>query len=196
MEVIKENSKDILEKWVNQFSDELFSWALYKTSSKETAEDLVQETFLAAFRKLDTFQGKSQPKTWLFSILNNKVIDYYRLSARTTKQTFSISENSGYELSDGLFNETENWKSNEINPIWDQEEELLDNPEFNNAMQECMEDLPQKWKYAVTSKYLTDKNADEICQELEITVSNYWQIVHRAKLLLKKCLEIKWVYYF
>lgn len=193
MEVIKESSKDILEKWVNQFSDELFSWALYKTSSKETAEDLVQETFLAAFHKLDTFQGKSQPKTWLFSILNNKVIDYYRLSAKTTKQTFSLTENSGYELSDGLFNETENWKSNDINPIWDQEEELLDNPEFNNMMQDCMEDLPQKWKIAVTSKYLTDKNTDEICQELEITVSNYWQIVHRAKLLLKKCLEVKWV---
>jgi RNA polymerase sigma-70 factor (TIGR02943 family) len=193
MEVIKENSKTILENWVNQFSDELFSWALYKTSSKETAEDLVQETFLAAFHKIDTFQGKSQPKTWLFSILNNKVIDYYRLSAKTTKQTFSISENSGYELSDGLFNETENWKNNDINPIWDQEEELLDNPEFNNIMQDCMEDLPQKWKFAVTSKYLTDKNADEICQELEITSSNYWQIVHRAKLLLKKCLEMKWV---
>lgn len=193
MEVIKENSKTLLENWVNQFSDELFSWALYKTSSKETAEDLVQETFLAAFHKIDTFQGKSQPKTWLFSILNNKVIDYYRLSARTTKQNFSISENSGYELSDGLFNETENWKDNDINPIWDQEEELLDNPEFNNVMQGCMEDLPQKWKFAVTSKYLTDKNADEICQELEITTSNYWQIVHRAKLLLKKCLEMKWV---
>lgn len=193
MEVIKEDSKTILENWVNQFSDELFSWALYKTSSKETAEDLVQETFLAAFHKIDTFQGKSQPKTWLFSILNNKVIDYYRLSAKTTKQTFSISENSSYELSDGLFNETGNWKNNDINPIWDQEEELLDNPEFNNIMQECMEDLPQKWKYAVTSKYLTDKNADEICQELEITTSNYWQIVHRAKLLLKKCLEMKWV---
>lgn len=193
MKVINENSKRTLENWVNQFSDELFSWALYKTSSKETAEDLVQETFLAAFHKIDTFQGKSQPKTWLFSILNNKVIDYYRLSAKTTKKTFSISENSGYQLSDALFNETENWKNNDINPIWDQEEELLDNPEFNNIMQGCMEDLPQKWKFAVTSKYLTDKNADEICQELEITTSNYWQIVHRAKLLLKKCLEMKWV---
>jgi len=193
MEVIKENSKIVLENWVHQFSDELFSWALYKTSSKETAEDLVQETFLAAFHKIDTFQGKSQPKTWLFSILNNKVIDYYRLSAKTTKKTFSISENSGYELSDGLFNETENWKNNDINPIWDKEEELLDNPEFNIIMQDCMDDLPQKWKFAVTSKYLTDKNADEICQELEITVSNYWQIVHRAKLLLKKCLEMKWL---
>lgn len=193
MDVIKENSKIVLENWINQFSDELFSWALYKTSSKETAEDLVQETFLAAFHKIDSFQGKSQPKTWLFSILNNKVIDYYRLSAKTKKQSFSISENSGFELSDGLFNETENWKNNDINPIWDQEEELLDNAEFNTIMQDCMEDLPQKWKFAVTSKYLTDKNTDEICQELDITVSNYWQIVHRAKLLLKKCLEIKWV---
>ena len=113
---------------MKQFSDELFSWALYKTSSKETAEDLVQETFFAAFNKIDTFQGKSQPKTWLFSVLNNKVIDYYRLSAKTTKQTMSISENSGYELTHGLFNETENWKSNKINSIWDKEEELLDNP--------------------------------------------------------------------
>lgn len=193
MEVTKENSKITVEKWVKQFSDELFSWALYKTSSKETAEDLVQETFLAAFNKIATFQGKSQPKTWLFSILNNKVIDYYRLSAKTTKQTFSISENSGYELSDGLFNETGNWKSDDINPVWNQEEELLDNPEFNIVLQDCMEDLPQKWKLAVTSKYLTDKKAEEICQELEITVSNYWQIVHRAKLLLKKCLETKWL---
>jgi RNA polymerase sigma-70 factor (ECF subfamily) len=68
---------------------------IFKTSSKEIAEDLVQDTFLAAFHKIDSFEGKSQPKTWLFSILNNKVIDYYRLSARTTKKkkTLSFIEN-------------------------------------------------------------------------------------------------------
>jgi RNA polymerase sigma-70 factor (ECF subfamily) len=47
---------------------------IFKTSSKEIAEDLVQDTFLAAFHKIDSFEGKSQPKTWLFSILNNKVL--------------------------------------------------------------------------------------------------------------------------
>jgi RNA polymerase sigma-70 factor (ECF subfamily) len=193
MDVINENPKTILEHWVNQFSDELYSWAFYKTSSKETAEDLVQETFLSAFNKIDTFQGKSQPKTWLFSILNNKVIDYYRKSAKTTKQTFSLTENSGFELSEGMFNAYGCWKDNEIKAIWDQDEELLDNPEFNDVMQECMDDLPQKWKLAVTSKYLSNKDTTEICQELEITPSNYWQIVHRSKLLLRKCLELKWV---
>jgi RNA polymerase sigma-70 factor (ECF subfamily) len=193
MDLNKEDSKSILEHWVNQFSDELYSWAFFKTSSKEVAEDLVQDTFMAAFHKIDTFQGKSQPKTWLFSILNNKVIDYYRLSARTTKKNFSLTENSGYELSDGLFNSYGCWKSNDINAAWDQDQELLDNPEFNSIMENCMDDLPQKWKLAVTSKYLSDKKTEIICQELEITTSNYWQIVHRSKLLLKKCLELKWV---
>lgn len=193
MKTINVESKTVIESWVNDYSDALFSWAFYKTSSKETAEDLVQDTFLAAYNKLDSFKGKSQPKTWLFSILNNKVIDYYRLSAKTSKKTVSLSEDQGIELSNGFFNDSENWKDTTINPIWNQEEALLDNPEFNKIMQHCMDDLPTHWKHAVTSKYLTDKKANDICQDLNITVSNYWQIIHRAKLVLKKCLEMKWV---
>ena len=72
METIKVDSKITIENWVNEYSEALFSWAFYKTSSRETAEDLVQDTFLAAYNKIDSFKGKSQPKTWLFSILNNK----------------------------------------------------------------------------------------------------------------------------
>jgi len=193
MKTIDMESKLIIENWVNDYSDALFSWAFYKTSSKETAEDLVQDTFLAAYNKLDSFKGNSQPKTWLFSILNNKVVDYYRLSSKTTKKTVSLTEDQGVELSNGFFNDSENWKDASINPIGTQDQELLDNPEFNKVMQHCMDDLPIHWKQAITSKYLTDKKADEICQDLNITVSNYWQIIHRAKLLLKKCLETKWI---
>ncbi|WPR71422.1 sigma-70 family RNA polymerase sigma factor [Flavobacterium sp. NG2] len=192
MSIAIENTKSAVESWVHQFGDELYSWAFYKTSSKETAEDLVQETFLAAFNKIDSFQGKSQPKTWLFAILNNKVIDYYRQSARTTKNNFHLTEDSGFELSDGLFNSTENWIDKNINPVWEQDEELLDNPDFNLVMQYCMEELPQKWKLAVTAKYLSNNKAELICKELDIKASNYWQIIHRAKLLLKQCLESKW----
>jgi RNA polymerase sigma-70 factor (ECF subfamily) len=67
--------------------------------------------------------------------------------------------------------------------VWDQEEELLDNPDFNVIMEECMNE-PQKWKLAVTSKYLSEKNRSHL-SELEITTSNYWQIVHRSKLFKK-----------
>ncbi|MGJ8591736.1 MAG: sigma-70 family RNA polymerase sigma factor [Aquaticitalea sp.] len=187
------DSKTTVEVWVHEYNDALFSWAFYKTSSRETAEDLVQDTFLAAYHKFDSFKGNSQPKTWLFSILNNKVIDYYRLSAKTTKKTISMSEDKGYEITEGFFDANENWKNRSINPIWKQNEELLDNPEFNSVLQNCMNNLPENWNFAITSKYLTDRKADEICQDLNITVSNYWQIVHRAKLFLKNCLELKWV---
>jgi len=193
MKSTKEKTKTLFENWVNEYSDALYSWSFYKTSSRETAEDLVQDTFLAAYNKFESFKGDSQPKTWLFSILNNKIIDHYRLSSKTTKKTVSLSEDSAYEITEGFFDEAENWKSTAINPVWNQDEELLDNPDFNNVMQFCMDDLPENWRFAVTSKYLTDKKADEICQDLNITVSNYWQIIHRAKLVLKKCLEMKWV---
>lgn len=134
MDAIKIDSKKTIENWVNEYSDALFSWAFYKTSSKENAEDLVQDTFLAAYNKIDSFKGKSQPKTWLFSILNNKIIDHYRLSAKTTKKTISLSEDKGYEITEGFFDEAENWKSTAINPLWNQDEELLDNPDFNNVL--------------------------------------------------------------
>lgn len=187
------DSKITVEAWVHEYSDALFSWAFYKTSSKETAEDLVQDTFLAAYNKIESFAGKSQPKTWLFSILNNKIIDHYRLSAKTSKKTISMSENQGYEITDGFFDASESWKNTSINAIWNQDEELLDNPEFYNVLQNCMGDLPENWNFAITSKYLTTKKADEICEDLNISVSNYWQIIHRSKLVLKKCLEMKWV---
>jgi RNA polymerase sigma factor (sigma-70 family) len=63
-------SKKVLADWVAQYTEEMYKWALYKTSAIEIAEDLVQDTFLAAAEKLNTFKGDSSPKTWLFSILN------------------------------------------------------------------------------------------------------------------------------
>jgi RNA polymerase sigma-70 factor (ECF subfamily) len=74
-----------------------------------------------------------------------------------------LTENSGFELSDGLLIAMVAGKVM-TSTVWDQEEELLDNPDFNVIMEECMNDLPQKWKLAVTSKYLSEKK-QAICQE-------------------------------
>ena len=76
----KKNStaKELFKDWVNDYNDQLYSWAYHKTSSKEMAEDLVQDTFLSAYKNLENFKNESNPKTWLFSILNNKIIDFYR----------------------------------------------------------------------------------------------------------------------
>jgi RNA polymerase sigma-70 factor (ECF subfamily) len=60
-----------------------------------------------------------------------------------------------------------------------------------SKLKECISNLPEKWNLAISYKYFSNQKTEVICQELGITTSNYWQIIHRAKLLLKKCVESK-----
>lgn len=176
----------VIENLVSEYTEELYKWAFYKTSSSEIAEDLVQETFLAAVEKIDSFKGDSSPKTWLFSILNYKIIDYYR---KKVNQPVSID---GGILST-FFDEKGSWIKEKIPKEWtDEDSHLLDNYDFRLVLQKCLEALPEKWNTAVKLKYLSGKKAVEICQEIGIAPTNFWQIVHRAKLNLRNCLENNW----
>lgn len=180
------NQKGILEYWVDEYSDSLYSWALYKTSSVEVAEDLVQETFLAAVQSFAKFEGKSNPKTWLFAILNHKINDHHRRNFRNP----TIYDNSVFNQ---FFAENMHWKPEETPQQWtDEAENLFDDSEFQAVFQDCLDNLPANWFSAVQLKYLEEKNGELICQELEISPTNFWQILHRAKLQLRKCLELNW----
>lgn len=184
-----------ISKWVTLYADDLYRWALHKTSDKETAEDLVQETFLAAFKSLDRFEGKSHPKTWLFSIIKNKIMDYHR--KKFQEATINQSKlNKGLNESDLLENFFDNngaWKAENSPTNWHHiDTHLLDNPEFNNILGNCMKKLPSNWFSAMNMKYLEEKEGKLICQELGITPSNFWQILHRAKVQLKNCIEMNW----
>ena len=72
----------VFTNWVNQYTDKLYDWTLYKTSSKEVAEDIVQDTFLAVYASMDKYESKSEPYTWIMAILNNKIIDFYKKNVK------------------------------------------------------------------------------------------------------------------
>jgi RNA polymerase sigma factor (sigma-70 family) len=63
----------MISDYVYRYGDRLYSWAFCRTSNEAVAADLVQDTFVSAFEHFDKFRGASSPKTWLFSILKNKV---------------------------------------------------------------------------------------------------------------------------
>jgi len=173
-----------ITSWVNNHSDDLYSWALYKTSSQEVAEDIIQDTFAAAVKSYEKFQRKSSPKTWLFTIANRLIIDYFRKKAK----------------SNFVFLESDLIQNNFDNGAWKHQEgkgfttdiALLDDPEFLEIYKLCLDKLPQRWKAIVISKYIELKDNKMICQEFEITQSNLWQIIHRSKLQLKNCLDSNW----
>ena len=175
-----------LSEWVEKYTGDLFSRAYYKVSDTELAKDLVQETFLAATKNLQTFKGNSSPKTWLLSILNNKITDYYR---KKVNQTINID----HQLFSNLFDEEGSWKKEKRPQDWHEKEtNLLDDTEFQQILEKCLDELPEHWNSAVKLKYLLSKKGEEICQELGISQTNYWQIIHRAKLRLRECLEYNW----
>nr|WP_276902664.1 sigma-70 family RNA polymerase sigma factor [Pedobacter kyonggii] len=187
-------TKDLpsLESWVKLYTYYLYNWALFKTSEKQIAEDLVQDTFLAAFQQIATFNGDSNPKTWLLAILNNKIKGYYRARYK------DVGYNPHSKIEDGqtftkFFDNTDRWKKEEKPSSWKVDQpHLLDDTEFNKTLASCMESLPEQWKLAVNLKYIEEKKGVLICQELDISPTNFWQILHRAKLQLRKCLEMKW----
>ncbi len=176
---------------ITKYADQLYSWAFYHTNKSEIAQDLVQDTYYAAIKSLPKFENKSNIKTWLFSILNNKIYDFHRKNFKNVVfNSTQLPGNEGKDILETQFDSNGSWKQRDQIHEWDESENnLLDNPEFNDLLQSCMEQLPEKWFSAVQMKYLLEKDGSEICKELDISPSNFWQILHRSKLKLKTCLE-------
>ena len=151
------NLKEEISSWVKAYTKDLFSYAITKVPQKEVAEDLVQDTFFSAYQSYENYQGKSNVKTWLFSILKHKIADYFRSKY---KQNIEV----GSDFINTFFDEDHRWKPEYRPTNWGNEKELLDDPEFSKALHNCFEKLPQKWSYAMQLKYLEEHNSKTIAQ--------------------------------
>lgn len=187
--------KEILRPgdWVKTYADYLYSLALIKVNSKETAEDLVQETFLSAFKAKDSFKQGSSEKTWLTAILRNKIIDHYRKKDVLKEVTGYISE-TARSFDDHFFNESDGHWLMEAGPrAWNElADAKVNRHEFNKIIQYCIQKMPAKLVPVFVAKFLEEAEAEIICKEFNITSSNYWVILHRAKVLIRSCLEKNW----
>lgn len=183
-------AKSDLEIWIDQYSDELLRWAEYRLGDHDLAQDLVQETFLAAYEKFDTFKGDSSPKTWLSRILRNKITDYFR-SAYYKRNVFE-KEQGEDEGESQFFTPKGHWHTEDFEMGWESQDQLMDREDFQVLFKRCMDNLPQTWRDILAAKFFAKESGEAISQEFEISTSNYWQIIHRAKLSLKNCLEVYW----
>jgi RNA polymerase sigma-70 factor (TIGR02943 family) len=189
MSIAKGNITD----WVEKYTDELVSWAYYKTKQQALAEDIVQDTFIAAYNNIGKFQSKSSPKTWLFSILKNKIADHFRnkLQQSMVHESDMQSESSSNIL-DRLFDNTGSWVTASRPSSWDTpEEELLDNQEFNKVLKACMDLLNEK-SYLSLHTIPERKGRPGNLSGTRNHPSNFWQILHRAKLQLRECIDQNW----
>lgn len=183
------------EYWVERHADALFAFAMARLRKQEVAEDLVQDTFLSAWKARDSFQAQASEKTWLISILKRKIIDHYRKKSTQNELNVLDNEENGPFInrffSEG--NDDGHWHANTAPVEWRKDfATSIESEEFYKVLQNCMDKLPEKWAAVFTLKNMDDLDSDEICKELGISPSNYWVIMHRAKLQLRECMEKNW----
>ena len=196
MEINPSQSPNLLDpsKWVDNYGDYLYNYAYFRVNKTELAEDLVQDTFLSALKAQEGFKGEASEKTWLTGILRNKIIDHYK-KASTQKEKQDL-DNHRAEASYNYFFEEDSghWTDDKGPKEWGvNASSSMESKEFFKVLNSCLGKLPEKWAMAFSLKTLDDVPGDKICKALDISSSNFWVIIHRAKLQLRECIEKNWM---
>ncbi len=179
--------------WVDKYGDFLLRYAIVRVNDRTLAEDLVQDTFLAALKGLKDFRGQSSVKTWLTGIIKYKIMDHYRKSGRTQSFT-DVAAFYEREVED-LFGDDGNWNmhSPDVPREWQAEQQAsLERKEFWVQFRKCSELMPEKMRQVYLLREVDEFSSEEICNRLEISRQNLWTILHRARGSLRRCLEKNW----
>lgn len=176
------------EVWVDQYGDYLYRYALSRIHDPTIAEDLVQETFLAALHAQKSFEGRSSEKTWLTGILKYKIIDHIRKKSRE-RPTAAIE--TSINAMDEHFDDKGEWKVGPakwtVNPT-----ELLERKEFWRVFYSCLSKLSARLAQAFVFRELDGLSSDEIRKILDVSATNSYVMLYRARMRMRDCLEAKW----
>lgn len=175
-------------EWLERHGDVLFRFALTRVGDRDVAEDLVQETLLAALKSRDRFAQQSTEQTWLVAILRFKVADYFRRLHREPAR--NSVENLGQVLS-SEFDEAGYWKTGTADWFGDPGQALQDR-EFWDVFRECLAKLPEMHADAFCLREFEEQTTEEICKTLGISATNLGVRLYRARMSLRRCLELNW----
>ena len=182
------------ESWVDQYGDFLYRFTLSRIKDPSIAEDLVQETFLAALKARKNFQGRSTAKTWLIAILKHKIVDHIRKRVREqiSDKVESMHNTAAIDPVDNSFNDEGDWQIRPskwaIDPM-----KLYEQKEFMDVLYHCLGELPERQAEAFMMREIDGFSTEEICKDLNITATNSWVMLYRARMWLRRCLENNWL---
>ncbi len=185
------DNKAFCRELLAEHGDYLYRYALVRLRDEHLAEDVVQETLLAALQS-ESFSGKAAVRTWLTGILKHKIIDYFRRASREQplEEGGDIEDFSEPGM-DEFFAEDGHWMEAPV--ALGDPETLAQQKQFWHILQVCLEKLPKQLSRLFLLREIEEKDNEEICKELEITATNAWVMLYRARMGMRKCLEINWL---
>lgn len=167
----------------------LFRFAFLQLRNKAQAEDAVQEALLAVLENPDRFAGRSSFRTFVTGILKFKIIDILRRSEKERQLPYD-EDATDSDIIDSLF--TAHGHCLEVARRWTVPDTALEQKDFFRVLEMCLEKLPAKTARVFIMRECLDLEAEEICKELNLSNSNLWVLLFRARLRLRECLDLHW----
>jgi RNA polymerase sigma-70 factor, ECF subfamily len=169
---------------------QLVRFAMLQLRNATAAEDVVQETLLAALQAASNFAGQSSVRTWLVGILKHKIIDAIRKQSREQPLETADDETDIEDLQDAVYRDDGHHR--ETPADWGNPETALEQRKFFDVLERCMDGLPKRTARVFMMREVMGLETDEICKDLGITSTNCWVLLYRARMALRECLQGRW----
>jgi len=173
--------------WVEAHADYLFNFAVGQVRDASVAEDLVQETFLAALKSKSPFSGKSSQRTWLVGILRHKIYDHLRRQCRER----------AVRIDPMPVNDEQSWEESvlwlhDVAAECQSPSRRMELDEFRENLEAALGKLPPRIAQVFQLYEIEDRSNHEVCEQLNISESNLWMMLHRARKQLRAQLGGWW----
>ena len=177
--------------WLEEHGDYLFRYAVLKLKDSVLAEDMVQDTLVAAMTAKNGFSAQASIRTWLVTIMKNKMVDYWRRQGREITATDLMEGAADDSNVDDFFDQTGHWA--DIPNAYPNPDSALESKQFWNVFEHCLSRLKPQQAEVFLAREVHGMDHDEISASYALSASNVWVLIHRARLALGKCLELHWV---
>lgn len=175
--------------WPDLYGDTLYRHALFRLRDPMAAEEMVQETFLAALQARDRFAGNSSEKTWLIAILKFKIIDHIRKAVRERPHDEELQPIDTLEQES--FDSRGHWQIDVAS--WSNPDDSLEKEQFWQTLNDCIKALPPRMATLFIMREIDGMESEAICQELALSsTNNLWTLLSRMRMRLRQCLELNW----
>jgi RNA polymerase sigma-70 factor (ECF subfamily) len=176
------------ETWLDMHGDALYGYAVLRVREPALAEDLVQETLLAALSARERYKGEASERTWLVGILKNKLLDHLRRAGREQTYDPTVEDDGHFEAQ---FDSTGHWLSPPR--VWSDPAFGAENGELRSVLFDCIGRLPERQRQVLVLRELDGMETNEMLGVLAIsTPGNLWVMLSRARERVRACIELRW----
>jgi RNA polymerase sigma-70 factor (ECF subfamily) len=170
---LHDGDRTAMAELYDRYFDRVYSLVFNQVDrNRDVAEDIVQETFLAALKSAKGFKGRSSAYTWLCSIAYHKVADHYRRQSRERKRmvsgvdvdTVDVSENPGTQP---------------------QPDSLIESAETRQVVNEALAKLPWDYRQVLILKYVEELSVQEISQIMDRSPKSIEGLLTRSRKALQ-----------